>query len=127
MAKEQDGAGDGRRIVAHSALLWGGVSFGPDGRTEVIPEAEALAVAIGAWVNDPDMLEDAVRVYLTAIKRPEPFVRRAVLEAVEAIAQRYQRMPQRSAVTAAARDATSDEDATVRAAAVSALHALGGA
>ncbi len=107
-----------------TTLGWGGVRFLPDGRTELVPEPEALARAIPHWVAMPEHLDDAVAIYLGAVTRPEPVVRAAAVRAFGAIAARYERVPKHDAVRRAAEQARGDPDPDVRAAADEAVAAL---
>ena len=99
------------------ALGWGGVIVGADNIGRPMPEPEALLGAIPHWVDEAELLDQAVSIYLEVIRRPEADIRVATVVAIGEIVRRYKRLPREHEVRRAIGIALLDSDKTVSAAA----------
>lgn len=97
-----------------TTLGWGGIAIGSDGVGYPVPEHEALIAAIPQWVNLPEHLDDATRIYVEVLQRPEAAVRLAAVRAIGAVVRRYGRLPRPVEARVAVAHATNDTDLDVR-------------
>ena len=121
MENDPDDAEEYQERYIESALGWGGMIIGPDGIGRPTPESEALTAAIPEWVGIPEHLDDAVRIYIKVLGRPEQSVRLAAVIAIGKVARRYGRLPDRTNARGAVMRALTDPSLEVRTAAAATL------
>ena len=117
MTNEPDDAEEYDETYVESTIGWGGMIIGPDGVGRPMPEADVLVMAIPGWVGLPEHLEQAVRIYVEVLDRPEAAVRLAAVTAIGEVARRYGHLPHPREAREAVGRALDDVDAGVRAAA----------
>ena len=124
MEHDPDGAEEYEEIHVGSTIGWGGMIIGPDGIGRPMPEVDALLMAIPGWVGNAKHLDQAVRIYMEVLDRPEAAVRRAAVTAIGDVARRHGRLPHRQEAREAVTRALHDVIADVRAAAGTALRLI---
>ena len=100
-----------------SGLMAAGITVGPDGISQPVPQHEAIATAIPLWVRLREHEAETLSVCLRLTSHGHPAVRAAAVAAFGDLARRYGRLAERERVERAIELGLRDRDSDVRGAA----------